>query len=86
MDSESQGVGSNYSTRPEFATALNGTVTTGTRHSNTLGTDLLYVAVPVASGGVVHGAVRITYPTSAVGGREQAFGQPLIRTQTRSSP
>ena len=36
------------------------------RHSTTLGTDLLYVAVPVASGGVVHGAVRITYPMSAV--------------------
>jgi signal transduction histidine kinase len=27
---------------------------------------LLYVAVPVASSGSVHGAVRITYPTSAV--------------------
>ena len=32
--------------------------------SRTLGSDLLYVAVPVASSGVVHGAVRITYPMS----------------------
>ena len=60
VDSESQGVGADFSTRPEIAAALDGTVATGTRHSRTLGTDLLYVAVPVASGGVVHGAVRIT--------------------------
>ena len=38
----------------------------GTRRSDTLGTDLLYVAVPVASGGEVHGAVRLTYPTTEV--------------------
>ncbi len=34
------------------------------RHSATLDADLLYVAVPVASGGVVRGASRITYPTA----------------------
>jgi signal transduction histidine kinase len=39
-------------------------VATGTRGSQTLGYGILYVAVPVASGGKVHGAVRITYPTS----------------------
>ena len=40
---------------------------TGTRLARaTLGHDLLYVAVPVASGGTVLGAVRITYPTSAL--------------------
>ena len=38
----------------------------GVRHSNTLGVDLLYVAVPVASAGRILGAARITYPTSAV--------------------
>jgi signal transduction histidine kinase len=36
------------------------------RFSQTLGANLLYVAVPVASGGTVHGAVRLTYPTAAV--------------------
>ena len=36
----------------------------GTRRSDTPDTDLLYVAVPVASGGDVHGAVRLTYPTT----------------------
>jgi signal transduction histidine kinase len=55
-----------FASRPELAQALGGEVATGTRHSETLGTDLLYVAVPVASSGVVHGAVRVTYPTSAV--------------------
>ena len=58
-----------FSTRPEIRTALGGTVATGVRHSNTLGTDLLYVAVPVASSGVVHGAVRITYPMADVNAR-----------------
>jgi signal transduction histidine kinase len=55
-----------FSTRPEIAKALAGRVATGTRGSQTLGTDLLYVAVPVASAGTVYGAVRITYPTAAV--------------------
>jgi signal transduction histidine kinase len=58
-----------FSTRPEIAQALAGEVASGIRHSRTLGVDLLYVAVPVASSGVVHGAVRISYPTSAVDSR-----------------
>jgi len=58
-----------FSSRPEVARALAGEIATGTRHSRTLGVDLLYVAVPVASSGVVHGAVRISYPTSAVESR-----------------
>ena len=49
-----------FSTRPEVAAALRGRRAEGTRHSNTLQTDLLYVAVPVSSGGEVHGAVRLT--------------------------
>jgi signal transduction histidine kinase len=73
VDSESQGVGAEFSTRPEIAAALDGSVATGTRHSNTLGADLLYVAVPAASGGVVHGAVRITYPTSEVDERVRRY-------------
>ena len=58
-----------FSTRPEVIAALDGRRASGTRASETAGTDLLYVAVPVASGGTVHGAVRITYPTSAVDAR-----------------
>ena len=58
------GLGRDFSTRPEIASALEGTIATGTRRSQTLDSSLLYVAVPVASGGVVHGAVRVTVPTS----------------------
>jgi signal transduction histidine kinase len=58
-----------FASRPEIAAALRGSVAAGTRHSDTLHTSLLYVAVPVASGGVVHGAVRVTIPTSAVDAR-----------------
>ncbi|MGQ0433458.1 MAG: ATP-binding protein [Microthrixaceae bacterium] len=58
--------GRDFSTRPEITTALAGRVASGTRRSNTLDTRLLFVAVPVASSGVVHGAVRVTFPTSTV--------------------
>ena len=61
----------NYRDRPEIADALGGEVAAGTRRSDTLDTDLLYVAVPVASGGEVHGAVRLTYPTTEVDERVQ---------------
>ncbi|MBK9180684.1 MAG: HAMP domain-containing protein [Acidimicrobiales bacterium] len=62
-----------FATRPEFEAALRGEVATGSRHSATLDTDLVYVAVPVASGGVVHGAVRLTYPSSAVDARVRRY-------------
>jgi signal transduction histidine kinase len=58
-----------FGSRPEIARALQGLVASGVRRSRSLGRDLLYVAVPVGSQGVVRGAVRITYPTSAVESR-----------------
>jgi signal transduction histidine kinase len=58
-----------FASRPEFARALKGNVAVGTRRSDTLHANLLYVAVPVGSGGTVSGAVRITYPTSSVDAR-----------------
>lgn len=58
-----------FSTRPEIAAALDGRRTSGSRSSETLGTGLMYVTVPVASSGVVHGAVRVTYPTSTLDAR-----------------
>lgn len=78
VDSQSQGSGADFSTRPEIVEALDGRVATGTRHSKTLGSDLLYVAVPVASGGVVHGAARITYPTSEVDERVRRYWLTLV--------
>jgi signal transduction histidine kinase len=66
-DSDPRGPGRrDFSTRTEIVTALGGAVATGARYSNTLAQRLLYVAVPVTSGGVVHGAVRITYPIAAL--------------------
>ena len=62
-----------FSTRPEIAVALTGERSTGTRHSDTLDTDLLFVAVPVASGGTVHGALRSTLDTHEVNTRIWRF-------------
>jgi signal transduction histidine kinase len=62
---EPQGPGAprSFASRPEVAQALAGEVATGERFSSTLGENLTVVAVPVASGGQVLGAVRITFPT-----------------------
>lgn len=64
--------GRSFATRPEFRAALSPrpSIATGTRHSVTLGTDLIYVAVPItAPNGFTLGALRITYPTSALDAR-----------------
>jgi signal transduction histidine kinase len=58
-----------FASRPEIVAALAGRYPSGVRTSKTLHERLLYVAVPIASGGKVHGAVRITYPFSAVDAR-----------------
>ncbi len=65
--------GRTFASRPEVASALRGLTTSGTRHSSTLAADLMYVAVPVASSGKVHGAVRVTYPTSALDRRVRRY-------------
>jgi signal transduction histidine kinase len=62
-----------FASRPEIAAALRGRVASGVRYSRTLEQNLLYVAVPVASGGRIDGAVRITYPTSAVDARTTRY-------------
>jgi signal transduction histidine kinase len=58
-----------FASRPEIVAALTGRFASGTRYSRTLGASLLYVAVPITSGGKVHGAVRLTFSTSAVDSR-----------------
>jgi signal transduction histidine kinase len=62
-----------FRSRPEIAAALAGRYPSGVRDSKTLHERLLYVAVPIASGGNVHGAVRITYPFSAVDARIRRY-------------
>ena len=64
-DSEGTGSGS-YASRPEIAAALRGRPTQGQRHSDSLGQDLLYTAVPVVDRGRTVGAVRVTQSVDAV--------------------
>ena len=61
--------GADFSNRPEVAAALAGSQVSGTRRSDTLDADLLYVALPVSAAGGVQGAVRITNPASVVDDR-----------------
>jgi signal transduction histidine kinase len=70
--------GRNLATRPEIGAALAGRVASGIRPSETLGTRILYVAVPVASAGTVNGAVRITYPTSELDTRVRNYRLTLL--------
>ncbi|HSC92861.1 MAG TPA: ATP-binding protein [Gaiellaceae bacterium] len=74
------GAGRDFATRPEVAAALRGETASGIRRSNTLGTGLLYVAVPVAAGGRVLGAVRVTYPTSELDRRVWRYRLVLLAT------
>ncbi len=62
-----------FSTRPEIETALTGVRSSGIRRSDTLDTDILFVAVPVASGGTVHGVLRLTLDAHEVVERVQRF-------------
>jgi len=65
-DDDQLKAGSSYLSRPEISAALEGTITSGSRYSQTLEQQLLFVAVPVLSGGSVLGAVRLTYPEDVV--------------------
>jgi signal transduction histidine kinase len=61
--------GGDYSTRPEIATALAGNPASGRRTSDTLGDDIVYVAIPVLSGAQLVGVVRLTYSASTIDDR-----------------
>lgn len=68
-----EGTPRNFASRPEIAAALDRRVATGTRNSTTLGTGLVYVAIPVSSGDQVYGAVRITYSTDQLDARVHRY-------------
>ena len=76
-DSAGRAAGS-YASRPEIRIALSGRTAQGERHSDTLGTNLLYTAVPVTSGGRTVGAVRVTQSVSAVNDRVRRSVLALI--------
>jgi signal transduction histidine kinase len=65
-DDDQASVGSDYSTRPEIATALTGQIATGERYSTSLSQQLVYVTVPVLNGDKIIGAVRLTFPNQTV--------------------
>jgi two-component system phosphate regulon sensor histidine kinase PhoR len=66
-DSEmSPEVMNNHSDRPEIITALNGEVGRSTRFSDTMKAEMLYVAVPVESGGVIQGVLRCSLYLTAI--------------------
>ena len=59
-----------YASRPEIRSALSGLRAQGERHSDELGADILYTAVPVANeDGQTVGAVRVTQSVEAVNDR-----------------
>jgi signal transduction histidine kinase len=67
VDSAGPGLrGAPYAARPEVRQALNGTTAQGTRHSSSLGEDLLYTSVPIVHEGRPVGAVRVTQSVDAV--------------------
>jgi len=70
--------GVDFTNRPEIVTAISGGRAEGSRRSETLDTELLFVAIPVASSGIVHGAVRITYPRSTLDARVRAVWLGLL--------
>jgi signal transduction histidine kinase len=73
IDTSTGARGESFASRPEIRLALSGRYASGQRYSKTLHSELLFAAVPIASGGSVHGAVRITYPTSALDARIRQY-------------
>jgi two-component system, OmpR family, sensor kinase len=55
-----------YASRPEVARALDGERVRLVRHSDELGTDLLFLAVPVFRGDELVGVVRVSQPTGEI--------------------
>jgi len=68
--------GDDFSNRPEIVTALEGSPATGERDSSV--GPLVYVAVPVISGGTTVGTVRITFPASVIDDRASDKTRGLI--------
>lgn len=78
-DSEPAAAGQrNFLSRPEIADALNRQIATGTRYSTTLGTGLLYVAVPVSIGNKVVGAIRVSFSTEQVDAKVRRYWLILL--------
>jgi len=78
-DSEPAAAGQrNFLSRPEISEALDRQIATGTRYSTTLGTGLLYVAVPISVGDKVLGAIRVSYSTRQVDAKVHRYWLLLL--------
>ncbi len=78
-DSEPASAGKrNFLSRPEIADALDREIATGTRYSTTLGTGLVYVAIPISIGDQVFGALRVSYSTDQVDAEVRRYWVVLL--------
>jgi len=68
----------NHAGRPEVAAALAGGVGNVVRHSDTVGRDLFYIAVPVRDGGAVVGVVRTALPLTALQSLAAKLGALIV--------
>ncbi len=59
-------VGDDFTNRPEISAALVGNVSSGERWSDTLQSNLVYVAVPIISGSNIYGTVRLSFPHGGI--------------------
>jgi len=71
----------NHSDRPEFIEALSKGIGSRVRYSSTLGTHMLYVAVPIpGSTGDPEGVVRLSLETSELERLKRAVGNQISKT------
>jgi len=69
-----------HSDRPEFKVAQTGAVGQATRHSATLDTDMMYVAVPLEQGGSVVAVVRTAMSLDRVGAAVAGLSRSIVLT------
>ncbi|MBN2205555.1 MAG: PAS domain-containing protein [Thermoleophilia bacterium] len=69
-----------HSDRPEFKAAVSGKVGRATRESATLGTDMMYVAVPVEAAGRVVAVVRTAMSLSRVDDAVKGLSRSILLT------
>ncbi len=68
----------NHLDRLEVAQALAGEAGTNVRRSDTLGYEMMYVAVPITTGGEITGAVRVSIPLSQINGSMAHINRVII--------
>lgn len=59
-------IGDDFTNRPEITAALGGNISSGERWSDTLQSNLVYVAIPVISGTSIDGVVRLSFPHGGI--------------------